>query len=381
MQKQSTLKILIVVGTRPNFIKITQFKKVNAALGNPFDIKIVHTGQHYDDKMAAVFFEQFELTPDFWLEIPPGSPNNQMAEIMLRLEKVILDFKPSLVMVPGDVNSTFAAALTCNKMNIKIAHIESGLRSYDRTMPEEINRILTDEITDYFFITEQSGYDNLLKEGKKKEQIFFVGNTMIDTLVAFENKITKNDVLQKYGLKAKEYVLMTMHRPATVDHHEGLSKLIDIIEFVCKSYSVVFPIHPRTMQRLDKFGLKDRISSLKKLILTEPLDYFSFQKLTADCKMVLTDSGGIQEETTYRQVPCLTLRANTERPSTVIIGSNELIPFDLDIIRNKIETIKMGTYKKGNIPPFWDGNSTKRIIETCMSIFADDLKKANIFTV
>jgi UDP-N-acetylglucosamine 2-epimerase (non-hydrolysing) len=375
------VKILIVVGTRPNFIKITQFKKVNAALGNPFDIKIVHTGQHYDDKMANVFFEQFELEPDFWLEIPAGSPNNQMAEIMLRLEKVILEFEPSLVMVPGDVNSTFAAALTCNKMNVKIAHIESGLRSYDRTMPEEINRILTDEITDYFFITEQSGYDILLKDGKKKEQLFFVGNTMIDTLVAFENKIKEDTVLEKLGLQPKEYVLMTMHRPATVDYREGLSKLIDILEFVTQTYSVVFPIHPRTMHRLEKFGLKEKIGSLKKLILTEPLDYFSFQKLTADCKMVLTDSGGIQEETTYRQVPCLTLRANTERPSTVTIGSNELIPFDLEVIRKKIETIKNGTYKKGNIPPYWDGSSTKRILEACMSIFAGDFKKANTFTL
>jgi len=375
------VKILIVVGTRPNFIKITQFKKVNAALGNPFDIKIVHTGQHYDDKMANVFFEQFELEPDFWLEIPAGSPNNQMAEIMLRLEKVILEFQPSLVMVPGDVNSTFAAALTCNKMNVKIAHIESGLRSYDRTMPEEINRILTDEITDYFFITEQSGYDILLKDGKKKEQLFFVGNTMIDTLVAFENKIKEDTVLEKLGLQPKEYVLMTMHRPATVDYQEGLSKLIDILEFVTQTYSVVFPIHPRTLHRLEKFGLKEKIGSLKKLILTEPLDYFSFQKLTADCKMVLTDSGGIQEETTYRQVPCLTLRANTERPSTVTIGSNELIPFDLEVIRKKIETIKNGTYKKGNIPPYWDGSSTKRILEACMSIFAGDFKKANTFTL
>lgn len=374
------VKILIVVGTRPNFIKITQFKKVNAALGNPFDIKIVHTGQHYDDKMANVFFEQFELEPDYWLEIPAGSPNNQMAEIMLRLEKVILEFEPSLVMVPGDVNSTFAAALTCNKMNVKIAHIESGLRSYDRTMPEEINRILTDEITDYFFITEQSGYDILLNDGKKKEQLFMVGNTMIDTLVAFEEKIKKDNILEKLNLKPKEYVLMTMHRPATVDHHEGLSKLIDILEFVTQTYSVVFPIHPRTMHRLEKFGLKEKIGSLKKLILTEPLDYFSFQKLTADCKMVLTDSGGIQEETTFRQVPCLTLRANTERPSTVTIGSNELIPFDLDVIRNKIDSIKNGTYKKGNIPPLWDGNSTKRILELCEYIFLDDLKKEKIFT-
>ena len=358
-------KILIVVGTRPNFIKITQFKKVNAALGNPFEIKIVHTGQHYDDKMADVFFRQFELEPDYWLEIPPSSPNSQMAEVMLRLEKTIVQFSPALVMVVGDVNSTFAAALTTNKMNIKLAHIESGLRSRDRTMPEEINRLLADEITDYFFITEQSGYDNLIKEGKKKEQLFFVGNTMIDTLVAFENKIQQNTVLETYGLTPQQFVLMTMHRPATVDNAHGLNKLIEIIEFVCQSYHVVFPIHPRTMSRLETFGLKEKITSLKKLILTEPLDYFSFQKLTAECKLVLTDSGGIQEETTFRKIPCLTLRANTERPSTVTLGTNELIPFDLKIISEKVNSIKNGTYKKGNIPPHWDGNSTKRILEAC----------------
>jgi UDP-N-acetylglucosamine 2-epimerase (non-hydrolysing) len=375
------VKILIVVGTRPNFIKITQFKKVNESLGNPFDIKIVHTGQHYDDKMAAIFFEQFELTPDFWLNIPSGAPNTQMAEVMLRLEKVIAEYEPSLVMVVGDVNSTFAAALTCNKMNVKLAHIESGLRSRDRSMPEEINRLLTDEITDYFFVTEQSGYDNLLIEGKTKNQIFFVGNTMIDTLVAFENKIQKDNVLEKLNLKSKEFVLMTMHRPATVDHYEGLNKLIDIIDFVCQSYSVVFPIHPRTMQKLEKFGLKEKIVSLKKLILTEPLDYFSFQRLTAECKLVLTDSGGIQEETTFRRIPCLTLRANTERPSTVTIGTNELIPFDLDIIREKINAIKKDRYKKGNIPPFWDGNSTKRILESCQQIFSEKLKKTDSYSL
>lgn len=375
------VKILIVVGTRPNFIKITQFKKVNDLMGNPFDIKIVHTGQHYDDKMAAIFFEQFELTLDFWLNIPAGSPNTQMAEVMLRLEKVITEYEPSLVMVVGDVNSTFAAALTCNKMNVKLAHIESGLRSRDRSMPEEINRLLTDEITDYFFVTEQSGFDNLIAEGKSENQIFFVGNTMIDTLVAFENKIVQDTVLEKLNLKPKEFVLMTMHRPATVDHFEGLSKLIDLIEFVCQSYSLVFPIHPRTMHRLEKFGLKEKINSLKKLILTEPLDYFSFQRLTAECKLVLTDSGGIQEETTFRRIPCLTLRANTERPSTVTIGTNELIPFNLDIIREKINAIKNGSYKKGNIPPCWDGNSTKRILESCQQIFAQDLKKTDSYSL
>ncbi len=361
------VKILIVVGTRPNFIKVTQFKKVNTSLGSPFDIKIVHTGQHYDDKMADVFFSQFELEPDFWLEIPAGSPNMQMAEIMLRLEKVMADYKPLLVMVVGDVNSTFAAALTCNKMQVKLAHVESGLRSNDRTMPEEINRILTDEITDYFFITEQAGMDNLKKQGK--ENLFMVGNTMIDTLVAFDHKIQEDKILEKLGLTPKQFVLMTMHRPATVDFKEGLEKLIQIIEMVCRNYHVVFPIHPRTMHKLENFGLKDKISSLKKLILTEPLDYFAFQKLTAECKFVLTDSGGIQEETTFRRIPCLTLRANTERPSTVTIGTNELIPFDLKIIGGKIDEINWGTYKKGAVPPMWDGKSTERILNMCMRLF------------
>ena len=368
-------RILIVVGTRPNFIKVTQFKNANKALGQPFDIKIVHTGQHYDDKMAAVFFEQFELEPDFFLNIPATSANTQMAEIMMRLEKVIGDFQPSLVMVVGDVNSTFAAAFTAYKLNCKVAHIESGLRSFDRSMPEEINRLLTDEITDYFFVTEQSGMDNLLKEGKKSSQLFFVGNTMIDTLVAFDHKIQEHNVLQDLGLKKKEFVLMTMHRPATVDHLEGLNKLLDIIEYITRSFDLVFPIHPRTLSRLDSFGLMERVKKNARLHLTEPLDYFAFQKLTSDCRFVITDSGGIQEETTFRKIPCLTLRPNTERPSTVTIGTNELIPFDIKIVQQKINEIISGNYKKGNIPPCWDGSATSRILDMCTKLL---LQKDNV---
>lgn len=374
-------RILIVVGTRPNFIKVTQFKKINDQLGAPFDIKIVHTGQHYDDKMADVFFRQFELTPDYFLNIPAESANTQMAEIMIRLEKVIKEFQPALLMVVGDVNSTFAAALTANKLGIKIAHIESGLRSNDRSMPEEINRILTDEITDYFFITEQSGMDHLLAENKSPLQLFFVGNTMIDTLVAFEDKIQKDDVLTKMKIKKGEFALMTMHRPATVDFEAGLSKLIDIIDFVTESMHLVFPIHPRTTNKLEAFGLMHRISENKKLILTEPLDYFSFQKLTADCAFVITDSGGIQEESTFRKIPCLTLRPNTERPSTITIGTNELVPFDASIVKNHIEQIRSNNYKKGAIPPMWDGNATRRILEHCMNIFRDELNQKNIYSI
>ena len=365
-------KILIVVGTRPNFIKVTQFKKVNADLGMPFDIKIVHTGQHYDSKMADIFFEQFDLTPDFWLNIPSGSPNSQMAEIMLRLEKVIQENKPDLLMVVGDVNSTFAAALTANKMDLKIAHVESGLRSFDRTMPEEINRLLTDEITDYFFITEDSGYKNLLKEGKQEKQMFFVGNTMIDTLVAFDKKIQQSNILETLKIKSKEFVLMTMHRPATVDHKDGLKQLFSIIELITKNHQLVFPIHPRTLHRIEEFGMKSLIAENRKLILTEPLDYLAFQKLISDCAYIVTDSGGIQEESTFRQIPCLTLRANTERPCTVDIGTNELVPFSQEKISDRIDAIVQNKYKKGIIPPLWDGQSTKRILEACMIFLSSE---------
>jgi UDP-N-acetylglucosamine 2-epimerase (non-hydrolysing) len=363
-------RILIVVGTRPNFIKITRFKQVNEAMGSPFDIRIVHTGQHYDDKMADVFFRQFNLEPDFYLNIPQASANSQMAEIMLRLEKVLEDFNPALVMAVGDVNSTFAAAFTAYKTGRKVAHIESGLRSFDRSMPEEINRLLTDEITDYYFVTEQSGLDNLKREGRKEENIFFVGNTMIDTLVGFEENIQQSEVLDQLQLKEGQFVLMTMHRPATVDSKEGLEKLLLTINYITKRDHLVFPIHPRTLSRISQFGLLDQFESNPKLHLTEPLDYFAFQKLTSACHYVVTDSGGIQEETTFRQKPCLTLRPNTERPSTVTIGTNELLPFDIETVRNRISSIINGTYKKGKIPPYWDGKSTERILEHCRQLLS-----------
>lgn len=361
-------KLLIVVGTRPNFIKVTCFKKENLLLGEPFDIKILHTGQHYDDKMANVFFEQFELTPDFFLNIPAASANTQMAEIMLRLEKIILQEKPDLVLVPGDVNSTFAAALTCNKMGVKIAHIESGLRSFDRTMPEEFNRILTDEVTDYFFVTEPSGRKHLIKEGKPENRIFFSGNTMIDSMVAFKHKIDQSEILNSLGLNTSEYALMTMHRPATVDHAEGLKKLLETLTVITGQLKVVFPVHPRTVQNLKNFALFDEFKNLQGLILTEPQDYFAFQKLIANCRFVITDSGGIQEETTFLRIPCLTLRPNTERPVTVDTGTNELVPFDISIITKKIDEIMSGRFKKGEIPEFWDGKSTKRILEFCKTV-------------
>ena len=360
-------KILIVVGTRPNFIKVTRFKKVVAHFPE-LDIKFVHTGQHFDEKMSKVFFDQFDLRPDFLLNIGAGTPNTQMANVMLGLERVCGEYQPDLLMVVGDVNSTFAAALTGNKMGIKVAHLESGLRSDDRTMPEEINRLLTDEISDFYFVTEQSGLDHLKAHGVADKKVFFVGNTMIDSLVEFEPQVQESDILKQYNLTPQGYVLMTMHRPSNVDEKEGLETLIAIIKSITNNLKLVFPIHPRTIAKLKQFGLWEQIEHLEGLIFSEPLDYFSFQKLTADCKFVVTDSGGIQEETTYRQIPCLTLRNNTERPSTVTIGSNVLVPYTIKDVEFYINQIMTGTFKKGAVPPLWDGKSTERILEVLKQV-------------
>jgi UDP-N-acetylglucosamine 2-epimerase (non-hydrolysing) len=303
------------------------------------------------------------MQPDVFLNTETGSPVAQMASIMKELEKVVESYKPHLVIVPGDVNSTLAAGLVANKMNIKLAHLESGLRSFDRTMPEEFNRLLTDNMADYFFVTEQSGYDNLLKEGRHKTDIFFVGNTMIDTMVAFSQQIEENDIDKKFNLKPESYVLMTMHRPATVDSEEGLKKLIRIIEYITGKYKLVFPIHPRTIKNLEKHDLFHHIKANKDIILSEPLDYFAFQKLIKYCKFIVTDSGGIQEESTFLEKPCLTLRANTERPVTVILGTNELIPFEEEVIEAHVNKIEKGKSKHGKIPPMWDGKATERIVK------------------
>ncbi|MBI4931774.1 MAG: UDP-N-acetylglucosamine 2-epimerase (non-hydrolyzing) [Bacteroidetes bacterium] len=354
-------RILIVVGTRPNFIKITQFKKV-ASVYEHLEIKIAHTGQHYEQKLSNIFFQQFNLQPDFFLNISPTSPNSQMAEIMIGLEKIIGEYKPDLVMVPGDVNSTFAAAITANKCTIKLAHIESGLRSFDRTMPEEFNRIATDVLADYLFVTEQSGVENLKREGRKDTSIFFVGNTMIDTLVAFDELIQKSPVLSELNIEMGKFILMTMHRPSNVDTRDGLEKLFSLLEMLCKRHPVVFPIHPRTVKNMERNNLLGEFRIIKNLIITEPMDYFSFQKLVSETLCIITDSGGVQEESTFRKIPCLTLRPNTERPITVEVGTNEIIPYDLPLIEKKISEIEKGNFKKGTVPPLWDGNATERII-------------------
>jgi UDP-N-acetylglucosamine 2-epimerase (non-hydrolysing) len=360
--------ILVIIGTRPNFIKVTRFNEVAANYTN-INLKIVHTGQHYDATMADVFFKQFNLTPDYFLNVGAGSPNFQIADIMLKLEELITTkFKPDLILVVGDVNSTLAGALTANKLNIKLAHVESGLRSFDETMPEEINRILTDKLCDLFFVTEQSGIENLKKEGIQNNKIKFVGNSMIDTLVKFSDKIEQSDILAKYNLEPKQYVLATLHRPATVDFEAGLKKLIELFENVTKKYKAVFPIHPRTVSNLKKFGLYQQLIENKNLITTEPLDYFAFQKLIKHSKFIVTDSGGIQEESTFLQVPCLTLRNNTERPVTCTIGTNTLVKFDISEISKLVSEIENDTYKNGKIPDLWDGKATERIFTELLNL-------------
>jgi UDP-N-acetylglucosamine 2-epimerase (non-hydrolysing) len=357
-------QIILLIGTRPNFIKITQFRKEAERIG--VTLKIIHSGQHYDHKMSGVFFEQFKLVPDYFLDIPKGiSAAKQIASIVLKLDEYIADnSKPDLFLAVGDVNSTLAGALFAHKSGIPLGHIESGLRSGDEGMPEEINRILTDKITDYFFVTEQSGYDNLISEKIDKEKVFFVGNSMIDTLVAFEVEIDQVRILEDLKVQNKSYALMTMHRPATVDVKEESIKLISIIKLIIKTKKLVFPIHPRTQKKLEEFGLYEEIKTMSDLVLCPPIGYFEFQKLIKNAGYVITDSGGIQEETTFRQIPCITLRPNTERPSTITTGSNTLVPsFNVEDISVLINSIEKGTYKKGGKPEMWDGQATKRIFD------------------
>jgi UDP-N-acetylglucosamine 2-epimerase (non-hydrolysing) len=362
------MKVLLIIGTRPNFIKVTRFKEIASSYPNT-NLKVVHTGQHYDATMADIFFKQFNLIPNYFLNVGNGSPNFQIAEIMLKLEELITTkFKPNLIIVVGDVNSTLAGALTANKLNIKLAHIESGLRSFDNTMPEEHNRVLTDKICDLYFVTEPSGVKNLKKDNVDDKKIKFVGNTMIDTLIAFSDEIEQTDILGKLKLTSQKFVLTTIHRPATVDFEAGLKKLIQLFESITSKYKVVFPIHPRTVSNLKKFKLYENLIQNENIIITEPLDYFSFQKLIKHSRFIITDSGGIQEESTFLQVPCLTLRDNTERPITCTEGTNTLVKFDMQKINKLIAQIENGSYKKGKIPELWDGHATERIFSVLASL-------------
>lgn len=354
----SQKKIYLLVGTRPNFIKITRFK----ALAKDAEVSIIHTGQHFDDNMANVFFDQFKLKPDYFLEVGGLSPTSQIGQIILKLEELFIKIgNPDYLIVPGDVNSTLAGAIVANKMGIKLVHLESGLRSRDQLMPEEHNRILTDYMSDICFVTEQSGLDNLKAENNLAN-VHFVGNTMIDTLVHFEPEIEKSIILDELNVANGEYILTTFHRPSNVDAKQNLQKMVDLLTWLATYKKVVIPMHPRTLKMLEKFELLKVIEANESIVITKPLGYFEFQKLIKYSLVVITDSGGIQEETTYRQVPCLTVRKNTERPSTITEGTNVLVNFVKEDIEVYLKQIIAGTYKKGSIPKYWDGNATERIL-------------------
>lgn len=324
--------------------------------------RIVHTGQHYDAAMSKVFFEDLQLPhPDFYLGVGSGSHAQQTARIMVEFEKVLEQVKPDLVIVVGDVNSTVACSLVSVKMGIRVAHVEAGLRSFDRTMPEEINRLMTDAISDYLFVSEPSGLANLRREGVEDRKVFHVGNVMIDSLLHHRARARESTALAALELKERAYTLVTLHRPGNVDEKEDLDKILTVFEGIAGRTTIVFPVHPRTRKMMDQYKLRDRAEAIQSLKLIDPVGYLDFLCLMEHSQLVVTDSGGIQEETTYLGIPCLTLRENTERPITVEVGTNQLCGLDVDVIVKKSFEVFEGKPKQGRIPDLWDGKTAERI--------------------
>jgi len=357
------LKILNIVGARPNFMKIApihrEMRKLSAL--NPI---LVHTGQHYDEKMSQLFFDDLNLPkPDVYLGIGSGTHTQQTANIMLAFEEVLEEHKPDLVLVVGDVNSTAACSLVASKLHVKIAHVEAGLRSFDRRMPEEINRMITDTLSDFLFVTEKSGLENLKNEGIADHKVFFCGNVMIDSLVYFLEKAKESSILSDLGLDGNPYTLVTMHRPSNVDVKKNLEQLLDVFKEISIHSKIVFPMHPRTRKMIDSFGLTSRADSIDNLIITDPIGYLDFMQLMQNARLVLTDSGGIQEETTYLKIPCLTVRENTERPVTIEVGTNVLLGSDPEKIVSAANDVFSGKLKEGSIPALWDGKAAERIVK------------------
>ena len=356
------IKIICVCGARPNFMKIAPIMRAFKASGK-FQTLLVHTGQHYDKKMSHLFFEELNIPqPDINLEVGSGSHAVQTAEVMKRFEPVVLEFKPDYVLVVGDVNSTIACGLVAVKLGVKLVHVEAGLRSFDRAMPEEINRILTDSISDFLFVTEPSGVENLKHEGINSNKVHLVGNVMIDTLLANREKAEQSDILEQLKLEKKKYAVITLHRPSNVDCLAGLEKIIAAFEVIQGELKLVFPIHPRTKKNIEGSALHGRVGAMENLILMEPVGYLDFLKLTANAALVITDSGGIQEETTILGVPCLTLRENTERPVTITEGTNRLVKLTTQDILDAYKLLREVDFNvSGKIPSLWDGQAAERI--------------------
>ncbi len=356
------MHITLVAGARPNFVKIAPIIRAlehhNQTVGwDFFTWRLVHTGQHYDRELSEIFFRDLGIPePHANLGVGSGSQAEQTARIMVAFEKELMVHPPDLVVVVGDVNSTMACTITAKKLHIKVAHVEGGLRSHDRTMPEEINRIVTDSVSDFFFTTTPGAGENLLREGISPEQIFFVGNTMIDTLANHISKAIAPKLWHDHRPEKGKYFVLTLHRPSNVDNRERLDSFLQAISESALPYPIIFPVHPRTRQNLDE-------KSFHNLICTGPMGYLEFIYLVQHSAGVITDSGGVQEETTWLGIPCITLRSCTERPETVIIGTNEIIGEDMDKLRSSIRLIKSNKWKKGRIPDLWDGKAAERIVK------------------
>ncbi len=358
-----SFRIVSVAGTRPNFMKIAPLKREFAGHKEIFDFILIHTGQHFSPTMSKRFLEELEIgEPSYHLGIPQAMEEvEQVAEIMRRLESLLEKLKPDIVVVVGDVNSTLAATLVAVRLKLPVAHIEAGLRSFRLSMPEEQNRLITDRLSTLLFTHSPEAKENLLREGIAPSRIFEVGNIMIDSLVYNRDRWQRSDIHQRLRLQKGKYGVITLHRQENVDNYENLLKLLRILELVQARLPLVYPIHPRTVRRLREFDLEGRIRSLEGLILTEPLGYLDFMKLVADARLVLTDSGGVQEETTFLGVPCLTLREETERPITVGIGTNLVVAHSAERVTEAVNKILAGRWKKGKIPELWDGRTASRI--------------------
>ncbi len=362
------MNITLIAGARPNFMKIApMIRAIKAAQveGKDIQYRLVHTGQHYDKKMSGDFFEQLGIPePDSNLECGGGTQAEQTAAIMIKFEQELVANRPDLVLVVGDVTSTMACTITAKKLCVDVAHVEAGIRSGDMTMPEEINRIVTDSLCDYFFTTSEHANTQLKKTGVADTRIYFVGNTMIDTLVQNMDRLRKPAFWDAHKLQNGEYFLVTLHRPSNVDDPKKLASILRSIEEASMDLPVIFPVHPRTRQIIDKFNIRD-----DKMIMIDPQGYLEFIYLVKNAKGIITDSGGITEEATVLHIPCLTLRNSTERPETVTIGTNELIGDDICKLKPSIQKIMEGKWKKGMIPPFWDGKTSERIIDALNSIY------------
>jgi UDP-N-acetylglucosamine 2-epimerase (non-hydrolysing) len=342
---------------------IQAIENSNRAGNKPIHYRLVHTGQHYDEKLSKVFFKELAIPePRVNLGVGSGTQAEQTARIMMAFEKDLASNPCDLVVVVGDVNSTMACTIVAKKLNTRVAHVEGGIRSFDMTMPEEINRMVTDALADYFFTTSEVANENLRKTGVREEQIFFVGNTMIDSLVSNLSKTRKPALWDTHRLQSKNYFVLTLHRPANVDDPAVFSKLMKAISQSAAGSKVVFPVHPRTQR-----NTKD-IAGVDNIILCDPLSYLEFIYLVQHCVGVITDSGGIQEETTWLGIPCITLRKNTERPETVTIGTNEVIGEDYPLLNALVSKIKAGVWKRGGIPPYWDGKTAERIVSELLRL-------------